>query len=60
MNDTPTLNYWPLVLIIEDVYVPQWAEEAVRQAGKADQELIGAVVAAIAFRASCDAARRVN
>lgn len=60
MNPTPTLNYWPIILVIEDVYVPELAEMAMQAADELGNESLAAIIATVGLQASYDAEKRVN
>jgi hypothetical protein len=55
-----TINYWPLVLIVEDCYVPALAQSALDACAALDSETIAAGWVCDAFAAEVDAESRRN
>lgn len=60
MIDNTTLNYWPLVLVIEDVYVPELVETAMAGAEELGNENLAAIITTAAYGSYQDALRRQN
>jgi hypothetical protein len=59
-TDTDTYQLWPLVLIIEDVYVSQSAEYVLNAVAAFDSETIAISFTCDAFAAEMDAHNRRN
>ena len=49
--NTPTLNYWPLVIAIEDCYVPETAPILIEVAKEYESEVRGLVFHFAAMKA---------
>ena len=60
MIPSSPLELWPVVVVIEDCYVPAWAEEVLKQAEKANLDLIGATITCWAYQAERELAGRRN
>ena len=55
-----TLNYWPLIVILEDVYVPELAQVVIETIEEVDISTISAMLAVMSYRAEQDVAGRRN
>jgi len=58
--DTDTYQLWPLVLVVEDVYVPQCANDVLNAVASIDSETIAIGFACDAYAAEMDANNRRN
>lgn len=58
--DNTTLNYWPLVVVIEDCYVPELAQVVMETIADVHVNTIAAMLAVASYQASLDANRRIN
>lgn len=54
MNNTPTLNHWPIITSLDDIYVPEMAQDAMDCATEATAETIGTVIGLITLLARRD------
>lgn len=60
MNTLPTLNYWPLVVVLEDVHVPELAQVVIETITGVSSETVSAMLAVMSYRAELDVAKRCN
>lgn len=60
MNNPPTLNYWPLIVILEDVYVPEVAQVVIETISEVDIRTVTAMLAVMSYQAGLDAGNRSN
>jgi hypothetical protein len=58
--NTDTLQFWPLVLLVEDCFVPQSAEYVLNAIPALDSETIALGFTCDAFAAEIDAHNRRN
>ncbi len=59
-TDTNTYQLWPLILIVEDCYVPQSAEHVLNAVAALDSETLAIGFTCDAFAAEMDAHNRRN
>jgi hypothetical protein len=53
MTSDPVIpvSSWPLVVVIEDCFIPEWSEEIVKSVAATSTEVTGAVIYALAVYA---------
>lgn len=54
VNDTPTLNYWPIIIIIEDCYIPELAPDVTKAARESTTETLAGVLDFIVWKTMRD------
>ena len=60
MTGEPTLNYWPLVVAIEDVYIPELAGIVIETISEVNINTVSAMMAIAAYNAVRDLRGREN
>lgn len=60
MNNPTTLNYWPLVVVIEDCFIPKLAPVVMETIAEVDIRTVTAMLAVMSYRAEQDAGNRTN
>lgn len=58
--DNATLNYWPLVVVLEDVYVPELAPAVIETIQDVNTETVSRMLAVVRIQALYDARKRTN
>lgn len=51
MVSEPTLNYWPLVMTIEDVYIPELARIVIETISEVNINTVAAMLSVAAYNA---------
>lgn len=54
------INYWPLVVVLEDVYVPEFAEGVLRLVRQVDNSTLVAAITTNSYLAWLDTEKRRN
>ena len=60
MTGEPTLNYWPLVVAIEDVYIPELAGVVMETISDVHINTVSAMLEVAYYQALLDACKRKN